>query len=475
MKTHLSMVLSLALVVTIVPSRPVSADAPNAAPRLSEEELGELAVDAYVYAYPLVIMEASRRVGTNHAAPDPTTGMGAPVNQFAHKRTFPDATFTDVVRPNADTLYSSLWFDVTDEPLVIHVPDSGGRYYLLPMLDMWTDVFASPGKRTTGTGEQTFAIVGPSWQGELPPGVELLRAPTPYGWIIGRTQTNGVGDYANVHQFQNGLVATPLSAWGKPYTAPKGTVDPNAPKVAPVEWVAKLDAATYFALFADVLKTNPPHANDQPILARLARIGFKPGKSFDLNAAPPEIRSALSNAMQAGPRRIVAAIEHADPEVNRWRMIGNPIGTYGTAYLKRALIAFMGLGANTVEDAIYPSALVDSKGRPLDSAKNYMVRFAKDQIPPVRAFWSLTMYDERQLFTANPIHRFAIGDRDALKFDADGSLTLYIQRSSPGAEKEANWLPAPHQGSFSMNLRLYWPIAAALDGTWAPPVVEERE
>jgi hypothetical protein len=437
---------------------------------LDPGEAEEIAVEAYTYAYPLVLMDVSRRVMTNVAAATP--GGPAPMNQFRHRRTFPDATYTDVVRPNADTLYSTLWFDVTGEPLVIRLPDSGGRYYLLQMLDLWTDVFACPGKRTTGTGPQVYAVVGPRWEGKLPDGVEMIRAPTGTGWMIGRTQTNGPGDFAYVHKFQAGITATPLSAWGRDYTPPRGKVDPSVAKDPPVEQVAKMGAAEFFTRFADLTKDNPPHGNDYPVLARLRRLGLEPGRPFHLAGQPPAARAALEKAPGVARRKIAAEFRHAGVSVNNWRTVTAPIGTYGTAYLRRAGVAFAALGANVSEDATYPTAFADSEGRPFDSAKRYEMHFAKGQLPPVRAFWSLTMYNDRQYFAANPINRYAIGDRDRLKLSGDGSLTLYIQRKSPGKEREGNWLPAPKEGGFSMNLRLYWPGPAALDGTWAPPAVK---
>ncbi len=445
-------------------------DSTRAQASLDASDAADVAVEAYVYAYPLVLMDVSRQAMTNAA--EATPDGKAPMNQFSHKRTFPDASFTDVVRPNADTLYSTLWFDVAKEPLVISVADSGGRYYLLPMLDMWTDIFASPGKRTTGTQAGAFAIVGPKWQGTLPEGVQMLRAPTAIGWLIGRTQTNGKDDYGHVHKFQDELKAVPLSAWGKPYSPPKNAVDPNMPMKPPVEVVAEMDAAAFFARFAQLTIENPPHANDYPVLERMKRLGLEPGKPFDLSKASPEAQAALASAPKKALAKITGYIRNADRVVNGWGMIMNPVGTYGTDYLKRALIANMGLGANVVEDAIYPTAFA-FEGKPFDSGKQYTLHFTKEQIPPARAFWSLTMYNDRQFFAANPINRFAIGDRDALKFAADGSLTLYIQRESPGSDKESNWLPAPQEGTFTMNLRLYWPKPAALDGTWQPPAVEQ--
>jgi len=298
-----------------------------------------------------------------------------------------------VVRANADTLYSFLWFDVTREPLVLDVPDSGGRYYLLPMLDMWTDIFASPGKRTSGTQPQTYAISGPGWQGALPKGVTEIKAPTAIGWMIGRTQTDGKKDYEAVHQFQAGLKVVPLSAWGKKdWTPPKGKFDPQQDMGAPVEQVAKMSAADFFAGFAELMKANPPHANDYPILQQMERLGIVPGKSFDLSKAPPETKAALEAAPAAGFAKITAYAPHAAALVNDWAMIMTPVGTYGTDYLKRAFIAYFGLGANVVEDAIYPSAMVDAHGKPLfESGNKYVLHFEKDEIPPVRAFWSLTL------------------------------------------------------------------------------------
>jgi hypothetical protein len=449
---------------------------PSSAQKLSDDEATEIAVEAYLYAYPLVLMDVTRQISTNCETAS-GANMCAPINQFAHVPAFPDATFTDVVRPNADTLYSSLWFDVAREPLVIHVPDSGGRYYLLPMLDLWTDVFASPGKRTTGTAEQTFAIVGPDWKGELPKGVDMVRSPTGSGWMIGRTQTNGKPDFGRVHEFQSGLEAIPLSAWGTDYTPPKGQVDPKVSPDSPVQQVAKMDAAAFFARFAALTHGAPPHANDNPVLARLKRIGLEPGKHFDFAKVPRNTRQAMKNAVPIASKKITEGLLGGSGShvVNGWVMMMPPIGTYGTDYLRRAQIAYGGLGANVVEDAVYPTAVVDADGKPFDSGKRYVLHFAKNQIPQVRAFWSLTMYDDKQAFADNPIDRYAIGDRDPLKLGKDGSLTLYIQRESPGKDKESNWLPAPKSGAFSMNLRLYWPKPAALDGTWKPPAVKLAE
>ncbi len=435
---------------------------------VSDQEIRDIARDAYIYAYPMLVTEMTRRVFTNVDKPE---GTRAPMNQIANVRAFPDPSFTDVVRPNADTLYSVMFFDVSKDPMVFSVPDSGGRYYLLPMLDMWSDVFVSPGKRTTGTGAQTFAVIGPHWQGQLPKGVETIQSPTSTVFMLGRTQTNGKADYTAVHKFQDGLKAVPLSRYGKTYTPPKGTVNAAQDMSSPSDQVHKMDAATFFATFAELLKTNPPHANDYPILARLKRIGIEPGKSFSLASASPEVQRALNAAVPEAQQDIEAAVQRSGVLANGWRTNLTAIGTYGTDYLHRAGIAFAGFGANTIEDAVYPSLFADANGEPLRSDRRYQLHFDKDQIPPVNAFWSLTMYDERQLFAANPIDRYAIGDRDKLAFNPDGSLDLYVQRESPGQDKELNWLPTPASGTFTMNMRLYWPKREALEGVWVPPPV----
>lgn len=436
-------------------------------------QFDEIAVEAYVYAYPLVLAELTRRAMTSFDAAG-GADRRAPMNQFSHRRTFPDAKFTNVVRPNADTLYSSLWYDVSSEPLLISVPDSQGRYYLLPILDMWTDVFASPGTRTTGSAGQVFAIVGPSWHGDLPDGARMIRAPTPVGWLIGRTQTNGAADFENVHHFQDRITATPLSQWGKTAGGPKAVLDLPISHEPPVEQVTHMNAASFFGLFAELLKTNPPHGNDYPILARLERIGIVQGKAFDVGAAPQEVRSALERAVPAAQALIAGSIRRAGTWVNHWRMVTPPIGTYGTDYLRRAGVAYMGLGANVIEDSLYFTGFGDGNDQNLDSGKRYTLRFAKDRLPPVRAFWSLTVYNERQFFAENRLGRYALGDRDKLQFAPDGSLTLFIQRDSPGSDKESNWLPAPASGEFTLSLRLYWPTTEALDGGWLPPAVERQ-
>jgi hypothetical protein len=290
--------------------------------------------------------------------------------------------------------------------------------------------------------------------------------------MIGRTQTDGQADYPAVHQFQDGIKVVPLRAYGRPYKPPAGTVNPNQDMSAPPEQIEKMNAATFFALLAQLLKDNPPHPNDYPIIDRMKRIGIEPGKSFSLASRPKELQDAVNQASAEALQLIKATWANSGVLANGWRTNLTAIGTYGTDYLHRAGVAYAGLGANVIEDAVYPTALTDAEGQPFDSDKRYVLHFAKDEIPPARAFWSLTMYDQRQLFADNPIGRYAIGDRDKLTFNPDGSLDLYIQRESPGKDDESNWLPTPKSGAFSMNLRLYWPKTEVLNGSWTSPPVK---
>ncbi len=442
---------------------------PAVAASISEDEAHAIGVDAYLYFYSLVTMDLTRRQLTNQE-PGPDS-LGGPMNRFANVPTFPTADMRAVVRPNFDTLYSSGWLDLTKEPMVVSVPDTGGRYYLLPMLDMWTDVFASPGWRTTGTAAQNFLVTPPGWSGTVPADFTQIKAPTPYVWIIGRTKTDGPADYDAVHTIQAGYKITPLSQWGKEPVPPEVKIDPSVDmKTPPKVQVDTMPAGQFFAYAAELLKLHPPHITDEPIIAQLRQIGFEPGKSFDLDKADPAVKSALVTAPEGAQKLMAWKVPTIARVANYWSMNTDTMGVYGNYYLKRAIVTQMGLGANLPEDAIYPLNLGDSEGKPLDGANNYVIHFDKNQIPPAEAFWSVTLYDPEGFQIANPLNRFAVSSWMPFKYNSDGSLDLYFQNGSPGAGKEANWLPAP-KGPFNLTMRLYAPKSDALTGKWNPPPV----
>ncbi len=428
----------------------------------------DIAADAYVYAFPLVCMELARRAATNVSAPAPSGR--APMNQFAHREGFADPTSTELVRPCADMISSALWFDVGREPIVIALPDFGERYVVFELHDLWTDVFASIGARTTGTSAQRITLAGPEWTGGGAPGSTLVRAPTATGWIVGRIQADGRGDLDAVHELQQVVRVAPLSAAATPYTWPQGAVDGRRQAHGSlIDQIESTSVEQFFALFANATRTNPPHANDQPILERMRRVGLEPGTPLALADAAPEMREAIEAAGPAARERIKRAAARPGSPLNGWRANLGAVGTYGTDYLRRAAVAYAGLDASTPEDAVCAAASSDCDGMPLESGAIYRLHFGADELPPVRAFWSLTMYDHRQRLAANVIDRYAIGSRDAIEHNADGSLDLYVQHRSPGDEHEANWLPTPEQGPFTMILRLHWPMHAILDGQWQPP------
>jgi hypothetical protein len=465
-KSTVALVLSL----FICPALSFAAQAQSA---VTEQDAQAIAIDAYLYVYPLITMDLTRKQITNHA---PGKGVfGGPMNMFVNVEAFPPADFKAVVRPNFDTLYSSAYLDLTKEPVVVSVPDTNGRYYLLPMLDMWTDVFASPGWRTTGTQAANFLITPKGWSGTIPAGLTQIEAPTPYVWIIGRTKTDGPSDYDAVHKIQDGYKIAPLSEWEKSPKPIEVKLDPSVDmKTPPKLQVDAMPADKYFAYAAELMKLHPPHLTDQATVARMKRLGIEPGKSFDMSRVDPVVRKALEDAPAAAQKLMEWKVATIARIVNNWSMNTDTMGVYGNYYLKRAMVAQFGLGANQPEDAIYPLNLADETGKPLDGTSKYTIHFDKGATPPVNAFWSLTLYDSDGFQVANSLNRFAVSSWMPFKYNPDGSLDLYFQNENPGMEKEANWLPTP-KGPFTLTMRLYGPKQDALTGRWNPPMITKAQ
>jgi hypothetical protein len=463
---------ALALSLFLGSAVATAALAQSAPPAITEQEAHAIGVDAYVYFYSLVTMDVTRKQLTNV---EPGKGAGAPMNAFFNFPAYPTAEMKQVVRANFDTLYSIVYLDMTKEPVVVSVPDTNGRYYLLPMLDMWSDVFASPGWRTTGTQAGNFLVTPPGWSGPAPDGLAHISAPTPYVWIIGRTKTDGPADYDAVHKIQAGLKVTLLSDWGKAARPVEVKIDPSVDmKTPPKTQVDTMPAGKYFAYAAELLKLQPPHITDEPIIAQMKRIGIEPGKSFDIGKASAAVQKALETAPQEAQKLMEWKIPTLARLANHWSMNTDTMGVYGNYYLKRAIIAQQGLGANLPEDAIYPLNLGDQDGKPLDGASKYTLHFEKGATPPVNAFWSVTLYDADGFQVANPLNRFAVSSWMPFTYNPDGSLDLYFQNESPGKDKEVNWLPAP-KGAFNLTMRLYSPKSEALTGKWNPPPITKAQ
>jgi hypothetical protein len=437
-----------------------------------DKEALDTAVEAYIYAYPLMTMEYTRRASTNIAEP---AGTKAPVGQFAKLREYPDASFKTVTAPNADTLYTVVWLDVSKEPWVVSIPDLRGRYALFPMLSGWTDVFQVPGKRTTGTGAQKYAITGPGWTGTLPAGVTEYKSPTGMVWLLGRIYCTGTPeDYKAVHALQDQMSAVPLSVYGKPYKPEPGSVNASWESTKSVrDQVHELDGNGYFKLFAELLKTNPPAAEDGPMVAKLAKIGIVPGQDFDASKLDAAIAKGIASAPKPAQEKIMGHFKQAGTLENGW-IFTTKAGVYGTDYLQRAFVTAIGLGANRPQDAIYPTSETDAEGKPYSGANKYVMHFNKGEMPPVDGFWSLTMYNGEYFFVDNPLNRYNVSSRSKFKTNADGSVDVYIQNESPGKDKESNWLPAPKE-KFVLMMRLYWPkenTPSIIDGSWKIPPVK---
>jgi hypothetical protein len=458
---------ALILGLLVGPSLPQIAQAQSA---VTEQEAQAIALDAYIYFYPLMSMDLSRKQFTNG-----TNDFKGPMNTFVNVPAYPPADFKGVVRSNFDTLYSVSWLDMTKEPVVISAPDTDGRYYLLPMLDMWTDVFASPGWRTTGTKAGNFLVTPPSWTGTVPDGMIRISAPTPYVWLIGRTKTDGPPDYDAVRKIQAGYKVTLLSDFGKPPKPVEFKLDPSVDmKTPPKVQVDTMAGGKYFAYAAELLKLHPPHVTDEPIIARMKKIGIEVGKSFDISKLDPAVQKAVEGAPQDGQKLMAWKLPTLARVANGWSMNTDTVGVYGNYYLKRAILSQQGLGANVVEDAIYPLNLADESGKPLDGANKYTITFEKGAAPPVNAFWSITLYDQEGFQVGNVLNRFAVSSWMPFKYNSDGSLDLYFQNESPGKDMEANWLPAP-KGPFNLTMRLYAPKSEALTGKWNPPPVTKAQ
>ncbi|WP_259460877.1 DUF1254 domain-containing protein [Paraburkholderia sp. BL23I1N1] len=459
-------------------------------------------VQAYLYGYPLVSMDVTRQVMTAPQVarvPGARLRLGAgPINQFTHVGEFPDPTFKDVVAPNADTLYSIAWLDLKAEPLVLSMPDMHGRWVLMEVLDAWTNAYASLGTRQYGGGPRQYLITGPGWTGTVPAGMIQIKSPTNMNWIIGRTYTKDAADFAPVHALQVQYRLTTLSKFLNqpiavdPAHATGGAVDTTTPVLTQV---ARLNTREFFSRLAALMGDNPPSPSDKAMVDLLGRLGIVTAQPFAWDRLDAATRNGLEDAVwfvralfearspgTQGPtdtnrvqeaffRWANAAMSKVMLNSHNGWLVPLNLGRYGTNYALRAMVTLVGLGANVPEDAVYPSTAVDEGGHPLDGINRYQLHFERNALPPARTFWSLTMYDSKGFFVENPIRRYAIGDRNGLHFNQDGSLDLWIQRQQPETERSSNWLPAP-AGPFKLYMRIYDPKPEVLENRWVPPVIQ---
>jgi len=440
---------------------------------ISPAEIRAIAKEAYIYGYPMV---DNCRVQYSYFTDKGNPEYKAPYNTlFNIPRVFTPEDKA-MQTPNSDTPYSWIGLDFRAEPIVFTVPPiEKERYWSLQLVDLYTHNFDYLGSRTTGNDGGSFMITDPNWQGETPKGItKVIRCETEIASAQFRTQLYNPGDLDNVKAIQAKYIVKPLSAFlGQP--APKAAPTIDFPK--PLTPETQKTSVEFFRLLNFYLQFCPAHPSEKEIRARFAKIGLGGGKSFDASTLTPETQKALTDGMADALTELDGIVKRvAAGEVTS----GDVFGTrefLQNNYLYRMAAAALGIYGNTKQEAMYPAYYVDGDGKKLDGANRYALHFAPGQLPPVNAFWSLTMYEQpASLLTENPINRYLVNSPmlPQLAKDADGGLTLYVQNQSPGKHKESNWLPAP-KGPFSVIMRLYWPKDEALSGTWKQPPLEQEK
>ena len=441
-------------------------------------EARQIAAAAYVYGYPLVFMDVLKEHQTAVPAPDTARGL-APVNQMVRAYQVPIDQFQSRAPwPITDASYVGAWLDLTEEPVVLSVPSSDGRYYVIMLEDAWTNDLSSVGSRTTGDGPGDFAIVGPGWNGTLPSNVTRIQSSTNSLMLAARAQLNGPADLPATAAFLDNITVTPLSAW-KTNSTPPATVPvtssmtPDALASTSAAYVANMSPEAFYSRLATAMGGNPPSSVDTPVIDQVARIGIVPGTPFDWNSMDATMQDAIAQGAQDGIAEVNAAAVDwpGSVVVNGWSVVYD-MGAYGTNYALRAGLA-AGYGAgNLAEDALYWWSFANATGVPYSGTYSYVLYFDSTSTPPVNAFWSVTLYDINGQFVPNPLNQYAITSHSGNPvYNPDGSLDIYIQKASPGADRESTWLPAP-SGDFIFILRMYWPQESALNGSWVPPEVQ---
>jgi len=433
-----------------------------------------LGVQAYIWGYPMVVMQKSRdamtKGGDAPVTPEQFNKTGklfAPVNQVANAWGMLGPKFSAVQSGNSDTQYSVTWYDSSSEPYILHIPAANGRYYTFQFIDAWTNNYHYASTRTMGSQDQSYALVGPGWKGKLPAGVTRVDTPTSTGFIIGRWFVASEKDVAAVNALQRKVTMAPLSQHGESYAPPKVKVVPAK------KYSGDLG---FFEQLGDTLALNGAPASDAGLLGMLENIGLTVDRGFDPSGLSAGEKKALVKAIGDGESMLAAKSARMGKQVNGWQLSPVLDQYFGNDYLFRAAIGYEAMFVNTPIEAYYPGVFKDTDGKVLDgSTGNYTLTFAKGKTPPVGAFWSTTMYDaKKRLMVENSINRYKIGSADDLKAGADGSVTIYVQAESPGKDKASNWLPAPKE-PFYMLFRMYQPDIEVLNGQYELPGVAKAE
>jgi len=463
------------LMFVLPPSVPAQQDKSALTPdEAKAKQAYAIGVQAYIWGYPMVVMQKSRdamtKGGDAPVTPEQFNKTGklfAPVNQVANAWGMLGPKFSAVQSGNSDTQYSVTWFDSSTEPYVLHLPDAKGRYYTFQFIDAYTNNFHYASTRTMGSQEQAYALVAPGWKGKLPEGVIRVDTPTPTGFIIGRWFVASEKDVAAVNAIQEQVTMTPLGSFGKKYT-------PSKVKVVPAKKYTG-DLA-FFEQLGDTLVINGAPAADAGLLGLFKDIGLSVDYGFDPSTLSDAEKKSLAQAVKDGDSMLAAKSASMGKDVNGWQLSPVLDEYFGDSYLFRAAIGYQAMFVNTPIEAYYPGVFKDTDGNVLDgSAGKYTITFPKGQTPPAGAFWSVTLYDaKKRLMVENSINRYKIGSADKLATEKDGSTVLYIQADSPGKDKESNWLPAAKE-PFYMLMRMYLPKIEVLNGQYEIPGVEKAK
>lgn len=431
-------------------------------------EIAAVFEEAYLYAYPLILLEHVKRMATNTEYP---TDTKAPINQLFHARELLTPEVRSLTRANVDTVYSQAYVDLKAEPIIVHKPATD-RYCSVQLFDGYSNTPEILGTGALGGSEEhDYALVGPDWTGELPSGVLAVPVQTNFVWLLIRTKLFGPEDIENVYAIQNLMDLRPLSAFGKDYPQPKGEYRADYDYVA-LEKVAALSLQEYFELFNTLAVDNPAALEDEPALQRFAPLGIGAGLTFSFDAFDATVQKSVAHLPHL--LGLEFSTKHAKVAVsNGWMFLDGSVGHFGTDYTFRAIVAFGGF-ANPVSMAVYPSMSMAGPGQPLAGDVNYVMHFDRGMLPPHNkdGWWSLTAYSKEGYVIANELDRYNVSDLNDLVENEDGSIDLYIQHKNPGPEKQANWLPVC-EGIFSITMRIYLPTESVLDFSWELPPLEE--
>jgi hypothetical protein len=441
---------------------------------VKEPSQWETIYDAYVYAFPLVLVNATMEKMTNTVE---ATTTQAPVNQLFHSRNLANASAKDVVTINTDTLYSQAFLDLSDTAMVFIMPKTD-RFCSGELMDAYTNAVKITGSGSDNPDQTAFLITGPDYSGEIPEALTQVAMPTNMTWIMCRVLSYGQADLENVYAIQNNMQLLPLENYlsGQAYVPAKGTYD-ESNNFIPIEHVLQMTPTEFFNTANGLMVTNPPASADQALIEKISAVGVGPGLKFDKTILGDSGQEDWTEMINGLPTSLFNDSQDFLVQMNNWRFFGEPVAEFGTEYDYRALIALNGLAANPVSVAIYPNTNTDSSGETFDGTNKYVIHFDKDQLPPTNAlgFWSITAYDSDNFLIDNPLNRYSINDRSAVVYNPDGSLDLLLQTEAPAdAALANNWLPVSAD-NFHLYLRIYLPQETVLEGSWQPPTIRKAE